>query len=89
MEIILASASPRRRELFKYIASDFKAVSLDIDETILADIAPDKASEYLALLKARAAAEKFPDDLFCKRNNLQEYLPKDLSPLRLYRFSFL
>lgn len=63
MEIILASASPRRRELFKYIASDFKAVSLDIDETIPADIAPDKASEYLAVLKARAAAEKFSDDL--------------------------
>lgn len=61
MKIILASASPRRRELMRYITEDFEAVSLDCDETLPEDIQPLEASEYLAVLKAKAAAEKFPD----------------------------
>lgn len=63
MEIILASASPRRRELFKLITSDFKAVSTDADETLPPDIPPLKAAEHLACIKAAAAFEKFPDDI--------------------------
>ena len=63
MKIILASASPRRRELLKLITPDFEAVSTDTDETLPADIAPEKASEYLAGLKASAAAEEYPDAL--------------------------
>ncbi|WP_295071923.1 nucleoside triphosphate pyrophosphatase [Ruminococcus sp.] len=61
MKIILASASPRRRELMKYITEDFEAVSTDCDETLPDDISPMAASEYLAVLKAKAAAEKYPD----------------------------
>ncbi|HOH86776.1 Maf family protein, partial [Ruminococcus sp.] len=61
MKIILASASPRRRELMRYITEDFEAVSLDCDETLPDDIPPMEASGYLAVLKAKAAAEKFPD----------------------------
>lgn len=61
MKIILASASPRRRELMKYITDSFVAVSMDCDETLPPDIEPMAASEYLAKLKARAAAEKYPD----------------------------
>ena len=61
MKIILASASPRRRELMKYITEDFEAVSTDCDETLPDGIAPTAASEYLAVLKAKAAAEKSPD----------------------------
>ena len=63
MNIILASASPRRRELMKYITDDFTAVSLDCDETLPDDIKPMEASEYLAVLKAKAAAEKYPDSV--------------------------
>ena len=63
MDIILASASPRRRELMKYITDDFTAVSLDCDETLPDGIAPMDASEYLAKLKAKAAAEKYPDSI--------------------------
>lgn len=61
MKIILASASPRRRELMRYITEDFEAVSTDCDETLPDDIEPKAASEYLAVLKAKAAAEKYPD----------------------------
>lgn len=63
MEIILASASPRRRELFKLITSDFKAVSTDTDETLPPDIPEFKAAEHLACIKAAAALEKFPDNI--------------------------
>lgn len=63
MNIILASASPRRRELMKYITDDFTAVSLDCDETLPDGISPLEASEYLAKLKAHAAAEKYPDSV--------------------------
>lgn len=61
MEIILASASPRRRELMRYITDEFRAVPLDCDETLPLDIDPMQASEYLANLKALAAAEQYPD----------------------------
>ncbi len=61
MKIILASGSPRRRELMKYIVQDFEAVSLDTDETLPDGIDPMKASEYLANVKALAAAIKYPD----------------------------
>ncbi|MBO7475053.1 MAG: septum formation protein Maf [Ruminococcus sp.] len=63
MNIILASASPRRRELMRYITSDFKAVSLDCDESLPPDIDPMHASEYLANLKAKTAFDKYPEDL--------------------------
>ena len=63
MKIILASGSPRRRELMKYITDDFEAVSLDADETLPDNIEPLNASEYLALVKARAAAEIYPDNI--------------------------
>ena len=61
MKIILASASPRRRELMKYITSDFEAVSLDCDESLPAETVPMDASSVLAERKAAAAAERFPD----------------------------
>ena len=61
MKIILASASPRRRELMRYITEDFEAVSMDCDETLPDDIEPKAASEYLAVLKAKAAAKNYHD----------------------------
>lgn len=61
MRIILASASPRRRELMKYITTNFEAVSLDCDETLPDSVLPEQASQYLAELKASEAAKKYPD----------------------------
>lgn len=60
MRIILASASPRRRELMKLITDDFECVSMDVDET-LPENYPYNPSSYLAELKARKAAELYPD----------------------------
>ncbi len=63
MKIILASASPRRRELMKLITEDFGAVSTDTDETLPDNIEALKASEYLAGIKAQSALESFPDNI--------------------------
>ena len=62
LNIILASASPRRRELLRLITDDFKAVSTNVDETLPTDISPADASEYLAKIKA-VAVESEPDSI--------------------------
>ena len=61
MNIILASASPRRRELMKLITDDFTAVPTNADETLPAGIELSKAAEYLAQVKADSAAAEYPD----------------------------
>ena len=63
MKIILASASPRRRELMKYIAGEFTAVSADCDETLPSGISPMNAAQYLAELKAKTIAQQYPEDI--------------------------
>lgn len=63
MKIILASASPRRRELMKLITEDFTAAAVDADETLPDGIKACDAAEYLARVKAAKAHEMFPNDL--------------------------
>ena len=55
MKIILASASPRRRELMNIICSDFTVRPVDADERIPEEISAENAAVYLAGVKARAA----------------------------------
>ena len=50
--IILASKSPRRRELMKYITQDFEVKSADVDESLPQRIKPAEAVEYLSKIKA-------------------------------------
>lgn len=50
--IILASKSPRRKELLSFITTDFTVKSADVDETLPQGISPDKAVEYLSKIKA-------------------------------------
>ena len=61
--IILASASPRRRELLRVITPDFKAVATDSDESLPSGIHPREGAEMLALRKASALAPDFPEDI--------------------------
>lgn len=59
-QIILASASPRRRELLAQIAVSFEVQAVDIEETCLpGELVPD-CVERLSLEKARAALKMFP-----------------------------
>lgn len=51
--IILASQSPRRRELLKYITSDFEVRVSEVDETLPDNISPENAVLYLSEIKAQ------------------------------------
>lgn len=55
MQIYLASASPRRRELLQQINIDFQLLPSGIDESILAGESPEQHVERLARTKAETA----------------------------------
>lgn len=50
--IILASKSPRRKELLSLITENFVIKSAEVDENLPKGIQPDKAVEYLSKIKA-------------------------------------
>ncbi len=58
-KIILASASPRRRELMGIITDNFEIITADVDETIEDGTSPEKAVMQLSLKKAEAVSEKY------------------------------
>lgn len=61
-EIILASASPRRRELLKNMGLDFSIIVSDADEDAVdTSVPPDIYVQELALLKATATAKRVLD----------------------------
>jgi septum formation protein len=55
--VILASASPRRRELLRFICPDFDVLPSGVDETLEEPPSPEAAAR-LALRKARAVAAR-------------------------------
>jgi septum formation protein len=59
MRLVLASASPRRRELLRGICAEFEVVPSDIEET-LDDGPTADAVARLAVRKARAVAVRVP-----------------------------
>ena len=63
MSIILASASPRRKELFGKITEDFKIIVSTVDETVPEDIELDCIPEYLASIKAEDVARNHMGDI--------------------------
>lgn len=56
-KFILASNSPRRRELLSMIGMDFEVIVSDCDESSVGALSPDELVRELALLKARAVAD--------------------------------
>lgn len=63
MKIILASASPRRKELLKNIIENFECIPSDIDETVPENIPLLSGPEYLAVKKAKFLSEKYKDSI--------------------------
>jgi septum formation protein len=53
-KLILASQSPRRRELLATVGVDFTALATDIDESVLPGETPNNYVDRLALAKAQA-----------------------------------
>lgn len=60
--LILASQSPRRREMFDRLQIDYTAVSTDADETVLQTLPPSEYVKTLAERKLSAAAPMGGDD---------------------------
>lgn len=56
-QLILASGSPRRRELLKLTGFSFKQISVDIDESVLKDETPDQYTLRVSREKALAARD--------------------------------
>ncbi len=64
MKLILASGSPRRRELLAQIGlTDFTVHPADVEERIDPNATPAQAVVALATQKAQAVAAQFPEDL--------------------------
>lgn len=61
--IVLASASPRRRELLELVGIAYTAIPADIDESIHGNESPAVHAERLARGKAAVVAAQHPDAL--------------------------
>lgn len=61
MRFILASASPRRKELLTAVGFEYEICPADIDETIPSDTPIELVAEFLSRKKALSVLEKNPD----------------------------
>ena len=62
MRYILASKSPRRRELLSSIVDNFEIITREVDETLPRDIHPREGVEILAVRKGEMVAREVGDD---------------------------
>jgi len=60
--LVLASASPRRKELISLIREDVIIHPSNADETVPDNISSDSVAEFLAVKKAAFVAKSFPCD---------------------------
>jgi septum formation protein len=74
MDIILASGSPRRRELLARAQLDFTVMSVDIDETPQNNELPKNYIERMVAAKAAAAVQQLNDTVETNKDNLAEQL---------------
>ena len=78
LSIILASASPRRRQLLAQAGYKFTVVVPDIDESVFSAerVSPCEYAKRLALAKAKNVAAKFPDCLVIGADTVVDYKSK-------------
>ena len=62
MRIILASGSPRRKELLSLIVKDFEIIVSGVDEKIEEGLTPEEQAERLAYIKAKDIFDKTDGD---------------------------
>jgi septum formation protein len=75
VSIILASRSPRRKELLSEASYEFTTVWPDVDESDFdtEGISPCEYAERLALAKAKSVAGKFPDSLVIGADTVADF----------------
>ena len=61
--LVLASASPRRRQLLRQIGLTFTVDPSDVEEVIPLGLSPDEVVQLLAVQKAAAVARRHPEAL--------------------------
>ena len=57
-KIILASTSPRRKEILKNIGVDFEIIGSDYEEDMTLNMKPSELAKFLSLGKAKSVAKK-------------------------------
>lgn len=62
MKIVLASASPRRKELMKKVGLKFETMVADVDETVPEGVSPIDSAMLIAQKKALKVSALRPDD---------------------------
>ena len=62
MRVVLASKSPRRKELLRELFSDFEIITMEVDESLPEAIHPREGVELLAIKKGEAVAKSLGDD---------------------------
>ncbi len=70
MDVILASQSPRRKELLKKIVPEFRVVPSDVDEEKFREKDPICFALRAARAKAREVGEKYPSSLIIAADTL-------------------
>lgn len=68
--IILASASPRRRELLKTVVNDFKIITTDIDEEKSYTLPPLEAVIDIAKRKGLEVRKEHPNDIIISADTI-------------------
>lgn len=61
VQLVLASASPRRQQMLSDLGLSFSLAPSDLDETLLPSETAPQAAQRLARLKAQAALAQWPD----------------------------
>ena len=62
-DVILASSSPRRKELLNLICHTFRIIPPQCEEKLPPELSVDKAAEYLSNLKCKSIAEVYENSL--------------------------
>lgn len=62
MKVVLASKSPRRRELLLNLFSEFDIITSEVDETLPSSVHPRKGVELLAIRKGEAVCRDLPEN---------------------------
>jgi septum formation protein len=74
MNIILASKSPRRKDLLGTLIKNFEIITCPTDESTAPDIAPDAATEMLAVRKGDAVYRYLCDCGRITEDNLEDFV---------------
>ena len=72
MRYILASKSPRRKELLAQIVDNFEIITADVDENLGFEAHPSTEVLHLAIKKGAAVAKDHPNDLVISSDTLVE-----------------